>query len=171
MKKLLSAFLIVASLLCLSACDIDDPQNTISTTPITDSAEVVTENTTGSTSETTVSVAATVPTANPTIEPSASPTTEPHHIHDFSASTCTSPKMCSCGVTEGDPSGHSFSNGKCTTCGQEDPDHDHETMVWIPTKGGKKYHTHAGCSNMVDPEQVSQSEAESRGFTPCKKCY
>ena len=44
-------------------------------------------------------------------------------------------------------------------------------MVWIPTKGGTKHHTKASCSNMIDPEQVTQAEAESRGFTPCKKCH
>lgn len=46
-----------------------------------------------------------------------------------------------------------------------------EEMVWIPTKGGTKYHTKASCSNMIDPEQVTQAEAESRNFTPCKKCH
>ena len=143
----------------------------------------------------------TVPTTEITTEPSnaptTAPTTEPPHLHNFSAATCTAPKTCSCGATEGeanghnwkdatcsDPktctvcgttsgltAGHNFSNGKCTTCGKADPDYNHETMVWIPTNGGTKYHTHAGCSNMEDPEQVTQSEAESRGFTPCKRCH
>lgn len=45
-----------------------------------------------------------------------------------------------------------------------------ETMVWIP-KSGSKYHSHAGCSNMKNPSQVTQSEAEARGYTPCKKCW
>ena len=133
----------------------------------------------------------------PTIEPTTAPTTEPPHTHNFNAATCTTPKTCSCGTTQGeanghnwkdatcsDPktctvcgttsgltAGHNFSNGKCTTCGKADPDYNHETMVWIPTNGGTKYHTHAGCSNMEDPEQVTQSEAESRGFTPCKRCH
>lgn len=137
------------------------------------------------------------PTTEPTTAPTTAPTTEPPHMHSFSAATCTAPKTCSCGATEGeanghnwkdatcsDPkictvcgttsgltAGHNFSNGKCTTCGKADPDYNHETMVWIPTNGGTKYHTHAGCSNMEDPEQVTQSEAESRGFTPCKRCH
>lgn len=139
----------------------------------------------------------TTPTTEPTTAPTTAPTTEPPHTHSFSAATCTAPKTCSCGATEGeanghnwkdatcsDPkictvcgttsgltAGHNFSNGKCTTCGKADPDYNHETMVWIPTNGGTKYHTHAGCSNMEDPEQVTQSEAESRGFTPCKRCH
>lgn len=133
----------------------------------------------------------------PTINTITTPTTEPTHTHSFSAATCTTPKTCSCGATEGKASGHSwkdatcsepktctvcgatsgltaghnFSNGKCTTCGKADPDYNHETTVWIPTNGGTKYHTYAGCSNMDNPEQISQSEAESRGFTPCKRCH
>ncbi len=46
-----------------------------------------------------------------------------------------------------------------------------ETMVWIPTKGGKKYHTHSRCSNMDGPSYVTISEAISLGFTPCKRCH
>lgn len=46
-----------------------------------------------------------------------------------------------------------------------------EPMVWIPTKGGTKYHKKSTCSGMDGPEQVTISEAEARGFTPCKKCY
>ena len=43
--------------------------------------------------------------------------------------------------------------------------------VWIPTKGGKKYHTSADCSNMIDPDFVSLKKAKQLGFTPCKRCY
>ena len=123
--------------------------------------------------------------------------TNPPHTHTYSAATCTRPKTCSCGATEGSAEGHSwnnatclkpktcsvcgmtsgltaghnFSGGKCTLCGKDDPDYVRVTMVWIPTNGGTKYHTHAGCSNMDNPEKVTQSEAESRGFTPCKRCH
>lgn len=45
-----------------------------------------------------------------------------------------------------------------------------ETMVWIP-KSGSKYHSDPDCSNMKDPSQVSLSQAESLGYTPCKKCW
>ena len=43
-------------------------------------------------------------------------------------------------------------------------------MVWIP-QSGSKYHSRSGCSNMKNPTQVTQSEAESMGYEPCKKCY
>lgn len=45
-----------------------------------------------------------------------------------------------------------------------------ETMVWI-SDSGQKYHRNSGCSNMKNPTQVTKSEAEAGGRTPCKKCY
>lgn len=44
-------------------------------------------------------------------------------------------------------------------------------LVWIPTNGGTKYHSRAGCSNMNNPIQVSVETAEARGFTPCRRCH
>ena len=46
----------------------------------------------------------------------------------------------------------------------------HTDMVWIP-KSGSKYHSRSNCCNMKNPTQVSRSEAISRGYEPCKKCY
>ena len=159
-----------------------------------------TESATNNSSEATTTPATeitTEPTTKPATEPTTAPTTEPPHTHSFSSATCTAPKTCACGATEGeanghnwkdatcsDPktctvcgttsgltAGHNFSDGKCITCGKADPDYHHETMVWIPTHGGTKYHTRAGCSNMEDPKQVTQSEAESQGITPCIRCH
>lgn len=45
-----------------------------------------------------------------------------------------------------------------------------EKKVWIDDTG-KKYHNKSSCSNMDAPYQVPLSEAEQRGYTPCKKCY
>ena len=152
-----------------------------------------------STSESTESTAqpTTEPTTQPTTTHATEQSTEPTHTHKYKAATCTNPKTCSCGETEGKANGHSwksatckepktcsvcgatsgstakhnYSKGKCKTCGDADPDYEEETMVWIPTKGGKKYHTHAGCSNMDDPKQVTEKEAKKRGFEPCKRCH
>ena len=44
-------------------------------------------------------------------------------------------------------------------------------LVWIPTIKGNRYHTKSTCSGMEGPIQVTKSEAESRGFTPCGRCY
>ena len=60
---------------------------------------------------------------------------------------------------------------KTTETTQKDPDDVQETMVWIPTKGGKKYHSSKSCSGMEDPDYVAKSQAEQQGFAPCKKCY
>ena len=43
-------------------------------------------------------------------------------------------------------------------------------MVWIP-RTGTKYHATSTCSGMRNPSYVSLSEAISRGYTPCSKCY
>lgn len=43
-------------------------------------------------------------------------------------------------------------------------------MVWIPNSG-TKYHSKPGCSGMNNPSEVTQSEAEAMGYTPCKKCH
>lgn len=136
-------------------------------------------------------------TPTPTPASTSTPTPMPLHTHSFRAATCTTPKTCVCGATEGQAightwkdatctepktctvcgttsgltAGHDFWNGNCTTCGKADPSFKHETMVWIPTKGGIKYHSYPGCSNMNGPVQVTKTEAESYGFTPCKKCY
>ena len=203
MKKLLILSLIFAAMLGLCACGDAD---IASTTPsdVIQATFGKTESATNSTQQTTLpaptNASTTTPSTEGTTVPTTEPTdpaTEPPHTHSYRPATCTAPKVCSCGVTEGKANGHNwkeatcsepktctvcgitsgltaghtFSGGKCTTCGKADPDQNHTTMVWIPTKGGTKYHTKAGCSNMDNPEQVTLSEAESRGFTPCKKCH
>ncbi len=47
-----------------------------------------------------------------------------------------------------------------------------EPLVWIP-QSGDKYHKKSDCGNM-DPNtatQVTKSEAESRNYAPCGRCY
>ena len=115
---------------------------------------------------------ATEATLESTTVPVTEAMTEPTHIHDFGPATCTAPETCTvCGTTSGSAAGHTFSGGSCTFCGMSDPNNSGETMVWIPTRGGTKYHSNNRCSNMIDPEQVTETEAQSRGFAPCKKCY
>lgn len=45
-----------------------------------------------------------------------------------------------------------------------------ETTVWIP-RSGSKYHRSPSCSNMKNPTEVPISEAQARGYKPCKSCY
>lgn len=47
-----------------------------------------------------------------------------------------------------------------------------ETTVYIAGSGdGTKYHSNPNCSNMKNPVAISISEAQSRGYGACKKCY
>lgn len=44
--------------------------------------------------------------------------------------------------------------------------------VYIAGSGdGTKYHSNPNCSHMKDPVAISKSEAQNRGYEPCKKCY
>ncbi len=54
---------------------------------------------------------------------------------------------------------------------ENDSSFEIEMMVWIPTKGGKKYHCRAECSQMDGPVQVTVTKAIEIGFKPCVKCY
>ena len=142
------------------------------------------------------------PTEVTTLPPTESTTiptteaTEPPHLHSFSEATCTLPKTCDCGATEGNAlghnwllatclkpevcsvcgattgsaKGHSFINGCCSACGVNDPAFSVSGTVWVTAKG-KRYHNNPKCSNMKNPEEVTIEEAEKRGLTPCQKCY
>ena len=46
------------------------------------------------------------------------------------------------------------------------------TTVWIPATG-EKYHSIPNCGRMnpAKARQVTKSEAETMGYTPCSKCY
>ena len=43
-------------------------------------------------------------------------------------------------------------------------------MVWIP-QSGTKYHSYSDCSNMKNPSQITRTQAEAQGYTPCKRCW
>lgn len=44
--------------------------------------------------------------------------------------------------------------------------------VYVAASGkGKKYHSNPNCSSMNGAKELSESEAEKQGYTPCKKCY
>ncbi len=197
--KLKVAIVIVLALLTIFTAPTSDSDVTDNIpTSVTD--EYTTAPTTESTTEITTEPATTPttePTTAPTTEPTTAPTTEPPHTHNFSSATCTAPKTCSCGATEGSANGHNwkdatctspkicatcnetsgsatnhnYSNGKCTVCGGKDPNYVSETLVWIPTHGGEKYHSKSSCSKMIDPIQVTKSEAISQGYEPCGRCY
>ena len=112
----------------------DDATATITTETSNDSTvESTFETTTASTTESTTTPTAesateptipptTEPTTAPTTKPTTAPTTEPPHTHSFSSATCTAPKTCSCGATEGEANGHNWKDATytspktCTVC-------------------------------------------------------
>lgn len=191
MRKALAAILAIAFTLSLCACGGTNAVPTDDQAPASSQVDIITtasnEATTNYETTTTTCVTTDATTQD----------TTPVHTHSYSSATCTAPATCSCGATQGSANGHSwkdasclapktcavcnatsglavghnFSDGTCAACGKADPDSEQVTNVWIPTNGGQKYHKTASCSNMKNPEQVTQSEAESRGFTPCKRCY
>ena len=55
------------------------------------------------------------------------------HKHSFKAATCTAPKTCSCGETEGKALGHKYTKGVCSRCGAKNPDY----RTPLSDKGGK----------------------------------
>lgn len=92
--------------------------------------------------------------------------------HSWKAATCTAPKTCSvCKEETGSTAEHTYKSGKCASCGISDPSYSDGPMVWIPTKGGTKYHSRSDCSNMTDPDYVTLSQAVALGFTACKRCH
>lgn len=46
-----------------------------------------------------------------------------------------------------------------------------EDMVWVPNRGGTKYHDNESCGNMKGPSHIPKEEAVKRGYEPCKRCY
>lgn len=58
-----------------------------------------------------------------------------------------------------------------TSSSSAPPVQSQEEMVWIPTKGGTKYHSRSNCSNMIDPDYVTKDYAISQGFEACKRCH
>lgn len=68
-------------------------------------------------------------------------------------------------------SGGGSGSGSSSGSGEAIGSGDDTIMVYIPNKGGTKYHCKATCSNMDNPSYVTLSYAKSHGFSPCKKCY
>lgn len=47
---------------------------------------------------------------------------------------------------------------------------DEDGTVWVPVRGGKKYHKKSECSGMIDPVWVNIPHATELGYTACMKC-
>ena len=83
------------------------------------------------------------------------------HEHVFSEATCTAPKTCECGMTEGEPLNHTYVNGTCA-CGAKDPnyvephEHSYETVVTAPTCTEAGYTTYTcACGDTYKGDEVA----------------
>ena len=59
-------------------------------------------------------------TSKPTETSKPAESSKPAHTHSFSNATCTEPKKCACGATEGKALGHDYIDDKCSRCGAVD---------------------------------------------------
>ena len=177
LKLIIVIILALVTMFTAPNTEANAPDDTTATT----TTEASTDSTVESTSETTAA-STTEPTTAPTTEPTTAPTTEPPHTHSFSSATCTAPKTCSCGATEGEANGHNWKDASytspktCTVCGTTEG-----TPLDVPGKenyhghvytGGDKstkYHYEADCAGKYSHE-ITWDEVEKRNLGPCKTC-
>lgn len=184
MKRSLIAFLVFVLLFCLCACDDVNTETAL----IGDSNQATinkAESTTDNETETTPSpstVPSEVPTTIPTTIPTTEPTTEPPHIHGFKAATCTVPKTCSCGETEGSANGHRWVDAtytfpkKCSVCDATEGNpldvpkkENYHGHVYTGGSSSKKYHYEANCAGK-NSHEITWEEVAQRNLGPCGTC-
>ena len=113
------------------------------------------------------------PKPSPTAEPSPESTPAPADVPAAAPATeetpaptpVPTPESTEAPVSESNPSAGGTENVEDSGTTEEEV-----IYVWIP-QSGSRYHSHSGCSNMIDPSKVTLSEAEAWGFTPCQRCY
>ena len=168
--KIKTIIVIVLVILTMFTAPSSEPATTPTTEP---SAAPTAEPTAAPTAE---------PTTAPTAEPTTAPTTEPPHVHSFSAATCTAPKTCSCGATEGSANGHSWKEATytspktCTNCGVTEGsplevpgEENYHGHVYTGGEYSKKYHYEADCAGKYSHE-ITWEEVDRRGLEPCGTC-
>lgn len=189
-RSILSIILLVS--LLLSGCvDGDDSYDTSATTETF--SQISQEETTAD--------HPTEPSTAPTAEPTTAPTTEPPHIHSFRDATCTQPKTCTCGTTDGDANGHTwedatcetpktcaicgvtngfasahnYTDGTCSVCGANDPDYGSESRItYVLNLKSMKFH-YLSCKKLPTKNRqdtaMSREEIIEAGYEPCGLCH
>lgn len=145
LKKLTLLLLAVCMLFCLSACGtIETNSNPIDTSSVSESDESSStyenitsqpENSQGSSdtvkseendtdqTQSTTNQSTSIDTTSHLAHQStsANTTSQPAHTHKYANATCTTPKKCSCGATQGSALGHKYQNdGVCSVCNAVD---------------------------------------------------
>ena len=72
------------------------------------------------------------------------------HTHDFAPASCTAPKTCACGVTEGEPLAHDFAPATCTepktcSCGETEGMPIGHSYATDWTKNGEEHYKACAC--------------------------
>ena len=106
----------------------------------------------------------------------------PTHTHTFAAATCTTPKTCSCGLTEGTAVGHSWQDAtytvakKCSTCGATDGaplekpgEENYHGHVYTGGSSSKKFHYEANCAGK-NSHEITWEDVTKRNLGPCGTC-
>ena len=107
----------------------------------------------------------------PATIPTTQPTAETSHTHSFSDATCTEPKTCSCGETEGVATGHQYDSGVCVICGGRVP--DHSEITYVLNVKSMKFH-YPSCKTLPTDNRLdttmSREEVIEAGYSPCGNC-
>jgi hypothetical protein len=160
---LLFCLMVFSSVACDYKSETGDSSNSATTTVSTTTKSTSVEKTQASTIED-IPIATTTETASTEIAPTETTSTEvattETNLTEVAATEAT--------LTE-EPTTKSSSSTTTVTVPAEAETGDN--LVWVPTKGGKKYHSKSACSGMKDPIQVSKDTAVADGYTPCGKCY
>lgn len=163
MKKFLALALALVLVMSLCACGNKDsadgtkPSETPTTgTPTegkTDATQPSGENNATQPAPTTPAPTTPAPTTPAPTTPA--PTT---CSHSWKAATCTAPKTCTkCGVTEGNALGHTYENGSCKNCGEEDTRVPFSDNIWLldVLGGDQLYRIGLDCSKGMGMMSVS----------------
>lgn len=122
-NKLISLLLTISMLSCLSACGTTETGSNPTHTPSESQMDTVKDNDENIFSEENSQVSSntegrnendTTQTQTQTNQSKPTSTTnQTTHTHSYSNATCTSPKKCSCGATDGQALGHSYAEASC----------------------------------------------------------
>lgn len=196
MKKLLALLAALAIIFALAGCnggkttssdpaesdvDVQIWDGNTDTVSTTTEADATTTTTADANEPATTTAAKPTTTKAPTTTTTKPAPTTTVHVHSFAPASCTTPKKCACGATEGSALGHKYSAGKCSVCGAKDPDYitlldsssygTYSCYIEDPDKGALEVYsvTWKGGSNVTysltlyDPVDAANSKIQYNG--------
>lgn len=175
MKRII-AFLL-AYILCFGLCACKD-SSPAQDTPGTSASENSLQPENVNTTETNISSN----TTENTLRTENTENNQPVHTHTWSAATCTAPKTCACGATEGSAKEHIWKEATytfpkiCALCGKTDgspleaPEKEnYHGHVYTGGSNSKKYHYETNCAGKYSHE-ITWEEVIRHGLEPCGTC-